>query len=140
MRLFVALIFGIKLIIQGDANMKFERLLGNFGTIRTGAFAGFQFYWNRQWSLHYKAVSGKHIKTVKVDISDLQSFYIKGKCENGIMTLKMSQGNVSKDIELWRTFDKRLDMTGFQAGLLKLDVAAKSAKNVNVKIGWRKTK
>ncbi len=114
------------------------RLLGNFGTIRVGATAGIEFYWNRQWTVNYKAASATLTKTVKLNNEDLSAFYIKGKCESGSLDLIMTQDGVTKHINISSSFDKAVDMTEFNVGLIKLVLTVKSAKNIKVLVGWRK--
>jgi len=114
------------------------RLFGNYGTIRAGATAGIEFYWNRQWTVNYKAASATLIKTVKLNNEDLTFFYAKGKCESGNLVLKISQGNMEKSINLSGKANEKVDMTGFSAGLIELLLIAKSARNMKVIIGWRR--
>lgn len=113
------------------------RLLGNFGTVRVGATAGIEIYWNRQWTVNYKAASATLTKIVKMADGDLSAFYVKGNCERGDITLNMLQGNMKKSIDLSGGFNEVVDMTGFSAGLIKMVLDIKSAKNMNVRIGWR---
>ncbi len=49
------------------------RLFGNFGTVRFGATAGIEFFWNNQWIVNYKAASATLTKTAKVSDEDLFS-------------------------------------------------------------------
>jgi len=114
------------------------KLLGNFGTIRVGATAGIEFYWNRQWTVNYKAASATLTKTVKLRNEDLSIFYVKGKCKSGSLVLKMSQDGVEKEIQFSGNIDEIVDMSVFNAGLIKLVLIAKSAKKMKVLIGWRK--
>lgn len=114
------------------------RILGNFGTIRIGATAGIEIYWNRRWIVSYKAASATLTKIVKVRDEDLSAFYVKGKCEKGNIKLKMSQGNAKREIDLSGTFNEKVDMAGFSAGLIKMVLVIKSAKNLKVVIGWRR--
>lgn len=118
--------------------MGINRLLGNFGTIRVGATAGIEFYWNRQWTVNYKVASATLTKTVKLTNEDLAAFYVNGKCGTGSLALKMSQSSTTRDIDLSGAFGETVDMDGFGAGLIKLVLTAKSAKNMKVLIGWRR--
>jgi len=114
------------------------RLLGNFGTLRVGATAGIEFYWNRQWYVDYKAASATLTKTVKLSDEDLSVFYVKGRCKSGSLVLKMSQDGMEKEIKFSGNIDEIIDMAVFNAGLIKLVFTAKSAKKMKVLIGWRK--
>jgi len=114
------------------------RLFGNYGTVRVGTTAGIEFYWNRQWTVNYKAASATLIKTVKLNNEDLAVFYAKGKCKSGNLVLKISQGNVEKRINLSGKAYEKADMTDFSAGLIEMALIAKSARNMKVIIGWRR--
>jgi len=114
------------------------RILGNFGTIRVGATAGIAFYWNRQWTVKYKAASATLTKTVKLSNEDLAAFYVKGKCESGSLVLDISQGSETKKIDISNIYNQKIDMSNFNPGLIKLVLKAKSAKNMNVFVGWRR--
>lgn len=113
------------------------RLLGNFGTIRVGATAGMEIYWNRQWTISYKAASATLTKTVKVSDADLSAFYMKSRCEKGEVGLKLSQGKKEKTFDVSSGFNGMLDMSGFNAGLVKMELRIKAAKNLKIAIGWR---
>ncbi len=114
------------------------RLLGNLGTVRVGATAGIEFYWNRQWTVNYKAASCTLIKTVKLSNEDLSAFYIKGKCESGSLDLKMTQDGITKHFNISSGFNKAVDMTEFNAGLIKFVLTIKSARKIKVLVGWRR--
>jgi len=68
----------------------------------------------------------------------LSAFYVKGNCESGSLVLKMSQGNVEKEIDLSSNDGEKVDMDSFCAGLIKLVLTTKSAKNLKVIISWRR--
>ena len=114
------------------------RILGNYGTVRVGATAGYNIYWNRQWSVNYKAASATLTKTVKMKDKDLSAFYVMCNYEKGDITLKISQGNTSKTIELSSGYNEKVDMASFSAGLIKMNLTIKSAKKLKAKIGWRR--
>lgn len=114
------------------------RILGNYGTVRVGATAGYNIYWNRQWSVNYKAASATLTKTVKMTDNDLSAFYVMCDCEKGDITLKMSQGTIKKTIDLTGGYNEKVDMTGFCSGEIKMVLTIKSAKKVRAKIGWRR--
>lgn len=114
------------------------RLFGNFGTIRVGATAGIEFYWNHQWTVNYKAASATLTKTVKLNDEDLSAFYVKGKYESGSLELKMTQDSVTKHINISSEYNKAIDMTEFNAGLIELVLIVKSVKKMKVLVGWRR--
>lgn len=117
--------------------MKLSRLLGNFGTIRVGATAGIEFYWNNQWTVSCKMANATLTKTVKLSNDDLSAFYLKGNCEKGEISLKISQGNMEKEVDFSNGINKKVDMNGFSEGLIKMKLVVKKAKNMKVLIGWR---
>lgn len=114
------------------------RLFGNFGTVRVGAIAGIAFYWNRQWTVNYKAASAMLTKIVKLSNEDLSAFYVKGNCESGSLVLSISQDGVEKEIRFSGNVNEKVDMSIFNAGLTKLVLYADSAKKIKVLIGWRR--
>lgn len=114
------------------------RLSGNFGTIRVGATAGIEIYWNRQWFISYKAASAILTKTVKLNAEDLSAFYINMNCEEGDLTLIISQGKVEKNIELLSGLAGTFDMSDFREGLIKMVLVIKKGKKVKARIGWRR--
>lgn len=114
------------------------RVLGNFGTVRVGATAGAEIYWNRQWYVSYKAASATLTKTVKLNADDLTAFYVNVKCDEGDITLKMSQGKVEKAIDLSCGLIGTVDMSDFREGLLKMVLIIKKGKGIKAKIGWRR--
>jgi hypothetical protein len=119
------------------------RLFGDFGTIRVGAVAKVlpwsDWFWDRQWTLNFFWAQATFTRTIELNGEDLFVFCAKGICKSGRLTLKMSQGNMEKDIDLSNNADEKVDMTGFRAGLIKLVLVADSAKRMKVKISWRRT-
>ena len=114
------------------------RLFGNFGTLRVGATCGIEFFWNRQWTVNYKAANVTLTKTVNLSREDLSAFYVNGKCESGSLVLKISQDGAEKEIIFPGNVNETVDMSVFNAGLIKLVLTAESAKNMKTLIGWRR--
>jgi len=123
--------------------MGIERIAGNYGTTRVNigvaiAFPIADWYWNRQWTVNYIAASETTLtKIVKLSYEDLSAFYIKARSKSGSLVLHISQGSVTKDIDISGEYYKVVEMVGFSPGLVKLVLSLKSAKNVKVLIGWR---
>lgn len=114
------------------------KLLGNYGALRVGATAGGQYYWNRQWTIKYKAANATLTKTVKLTNEDLSAFYIIGTYEKGNVWLKLSQNNAELSLNLANSFNEKLDLSRFSAGVIKIVVTMDSVKNLKTTIGWRR--
>lgn len=123
--------------------------MDQFGTIRNGAVAkiwpwsdGYwkrhwpDLYQNRKWTLNFLWARATFTRMVELDNEDLSAFYAKGRCKSGSLVLKISQNNVEKEFDLSNNADEKVDMSNFNAGLIKLVITAKPAKSMKVIIGW----
>jgi len=110
--------------------------------MRVGSFAvqlpWSDWYWNNQWSISYNAAFGTLTKTVDLNETDLSAFRVSASSNTGDMTLELSQGSVTKDIDISRSFNQKIDMSGFTAGLVKLHLTIKAATGVKIQISWRR--
>lgn len=75
---------------------------------------------------------------LSIEITGDGSFYVNMKCEEGDLTLIISQGKVEKNIELLSGLAGTFDMSDFREGLIKMVLVIKKGKKVKARIGWRR--
>jgi hypothetical protein len=95
-------------------------------------------YWNRQWTVSFKASGETLTKTVNLSDDDMTAFHVIGNCDSGKLYLRISQGETAKTVDISDFFNESLDLSGFQAGRVKLTIYNDEAKNASISVGWRR--
>ncbi|MDR1540347.1 MAG: hypothetical protein LBU32_20580 [Clostridiales bacterium] len=95
-------------------------------------------YWNNQWTVSFKASGEELSKTISMNSGDLAAFHLMGNCDSGKLHLRISQGEIVKDIDISDNFNETVDLSEFQEGKIMLTIYNDEAKNASVSINWGK--
>jgi hypothetical protein len=94
-------------------------------------------YWDRQWTVSFKASGEEMSKTFSLSDEELAAFRVTGNCDSGRLYLRISQGEIATIVDISDSFNGPVDLSAFQAGKLKLLILNDEAKNASIVVSWQ---
>jgi len=112
--------------------------LAGFGSVSSGAFImSNDWYSNGQWSFSARSANGRSTRSPTLSAEELNSMFVTNANSNGIVGLKISQGDFDVTVDITGNYSDKIDMSGFSPGKVKLQLIFSKASNVSTSIRWR---
>ena len=80
--------------------------------------------------------NGIHVTSINFTADELSALHLESSNERGEILLTLTQGSVSKEIDISDGFNGHLDMSDFEPGRITFRLQFDSARQVNIAFRW----
>lgn len=91
----------------------------------------------KKWNLSYYKSTSTFSRTIKKEDDTPSTMYIDASCDEGTLGIKIEQGDMEEIIDISNTNGtKKIDLSGFKNGKIKLFLLADECKGVDLEAYW----
>lgn len=106
--------------------------------VKSGAVAGgLSYVENDIWKTTASKINGYCRVDKTFDSDNLATFHVNGTNNGGKVFLIMSQGDIERTIEITGEYDKKIDMSEFTPGRVRLRLDFENAEDIHILISWK---
>jgi hypothetical protein len=92
---------------------------------------------NNVWTYTARSKNGWERRSPNLTAEQLANFHVLSDSGEGVLLLRLEQGDVSETIDISGFFDQQINMSAFEAGRVRITIEFSRARDVDITINWQ---